>query len=350
MERHTILRVVLFLSVFIFCYCTRILYQPVEYQADTSTYDSAFPYGDMADELEAAFDSVKRIMVASNYTTYLFNPDDRVTREKLLADGIQEYAVGQYTSPLNKAGTATIISSSSRSVAMLTCAHVVTLEDTLFHYIDVPEAEETEENYLRSISIKIDQVNLLFDQPGLGIFTVLAADSLNDIAVLGASISGENISPPKAISNTLGRSEELKMGSFVYILGYPRGHKMVHNGLVSNSNYDRRGGFITNALFNPGISGAPIFARRSADSEMEIVGLAKGSQGSRAYFLTPDLAGNTDYNPRFSYEGPVFVNDVQLINYGITFSASTVQIRSFLSDNRRELARRGYNLSSWADM
>lgn len=348
MKHHSILLFgVIFALIVFLSGCTRIIYQPVEYQADTRKYDSAFPYGDMAEQLQSAYESVKRILVTGTYQTYVFNAGDQVTVEDLQENGIQHYSVHQYSSDTNKAGTATVISSSKQNLALITSDHIVTLQDTLYQYAETPDDES--EIYLQSVSVKTGQVNLLFDQPELGFFSVIASDPIRDLAILNVNFKNENRQIPDATDNPLGYSEDLELGSFVYVLGFPRGHQMVHNGLVSSPNYDNRGGFITNALFNPGISGSPIFARRSADSKLEIVGIAKGSQGSVNYFLAPDPALQSDFNQNMPYQGPIFVSGLQQINYGITYSVSTNEIRQFLSEHQQVLSEEGFNPSGWID-
>lgn len=326
--------------------CASKVFIPVDYEPDLRKYDTAFPYSDVSRELERAFESIVRITVSASYNTYIFDPADEVTVEKLRQMGAESLSVSKASASNTKAGTATVIATSRRSIALLTCAHVVTMDDTLFTYAAHPQRYDLE--VLASVSIRQRQNNLILERPLFGTFVVVASDSAKDLAILKTNLVNPGQTLPPVIRNKLGRPQDLVLGSFIYVLGYPQGYKMVQNGVVSEPNRDGRGGFISNALFNPGISGSPIFARRGAGERLELVGLARGAHALTEQILVPDSEVDQEYEDYLPYTGDVFVSSKHRINYGITHSISADDIRVFINRHIITLIGTGFDLSDLA--
>ena len=85
-------------------------------------------------------------------------------------------------------------------------------------------------------------------------------DEKNDIAILSKEFS----TPPKlhipVFRYPIGKARELEWGSFIYLIGYPKGYKIITKGIVSDPDRDRQGSFLIDALFNSGLSGGILLA------------------------------------------------------------------------------------------
>ena len=142
----------------------------------------------------------------------------------------------------------------------------------------------------------------------------------------------------------LGESNDLELGSFVYIIGYPMGHKMITKGIVSNTRDDKSDSFLIDALFNRGFSGGIILAIRDGVPNFELVGMAKSVSAKNEYILIPATRnGKLEYARNFPYSGNVYVKKLDDINYGITYTISTDEIIKFLKENETQLLQNGLN-------
>ncbi len=98
------------------------------------------------------------------------------------------------------------------------------------------------------------------DGPGGGEFEVIAKDRKKDLAILGRQYVGDPYQLIKPLKIPMGNPKDLEWGSFVYIIGYPMGHKMVTKGIISNPRDDESNSFLIDALFHRGFSGGIILA------------------------------------------------------------------------------------------
>ncbi len=311
-------------------------------------YQTSLPVHDTSRELERIFRSVKRINVTAHFNTFIFNPDRNLTLQDLEDRDLYDIADDRVIFTDSKAGTAIIIASTPHQTALITNEHVVDYPDTLIDYYKTPDGDRTP--YIQQISIKIQQINLIYDLPELGAFDILARDERNDIAIIGVQHRNDSTRRRAPVLRTLpGNPERLSCGSFVYVLGYPKGYQMVTRGIVSDPNRDRHAGFVLDALFNKGISGGLILAIRGETGEMEWIGIARAGSAATEMILVPRDKAPEDADLFRPYEGNIYVKPDRRIEYGITLPVSMKAIQTFLKEHKTQLERKGYSISRFID-
>ncbi len=194
------------------------------------------------------------------------------------------------------------------------------------------------------MAIKIREHYFINEIPGEGDFEVLVSDKKRDLALLTKKASHDQFQKIKPFKYPLGESSNLELGSFVYIIGYPMGHKMITKGIVSNTRDDKSDSFLIDALFNRGFSGGIILAIRDGVPNFELVGIAKSVSAKNEYILTPSpLKSTQQYDTLYPYDGDIHIKRYDNINYGITYTISTDEIIDFLKDNESTLKYRGFD-------
>ncbi len=287
-------------------------------------YDSEFPYTSLSSELENISQSVKKIDVLAFYSNYFFSKEDDIHYGNINDSVLRVYKEKRNITHSSVSGTASIIYSQNGTVCMLTCAHVINFEDTLFAYYE-------DGKRLKSISIKIRQQNSISDMLTGSSLEILAMDKKKDVALLiKKSIPfNENV---HVLNYPVGNIKDLQWGSLVYIMGYPHGSLMVTRALASLPGKSTSGIFTTDALYNKGISGSPVFSIRDGVPNIEIVGIALSSAAEEVNFIVADN-NFTKLSSSSEYRGDFFVDNRSLISYGITYSLSINEILSFIASN-----------------
>ncbi len=336
---------ILFLAAifFVTVSCTRsIVY--INQEPGTGDYLTGYPIGNTAPHLEKMHQSVKRITSTSYYETFIFDQQSYVLPSHIdtvsSVESLAELVIHNHTT---SSGTAVVIHNKDNLVGMVTARHVITSPDTLFEY------REEGQPYLQSVTIKSNQVNWLFDAPYIGNFEVLAHDASADLAVIGTRIDPDKLDISireqfPVFPHPFGRPEKLRIGTFTYSLGYPRGYPMVTTAIVSQTNRDRHHSFVTDALFNPGFSGGVVVAINGGIPAFEWIGLARSTSASREWFVVPDEETASEHIARRPFHGELFLDQKALIHYGITHVISSTQIKKMLEDNAINLLARGYNI------
>lgn len=307
-------------------------------------YQTSFPIHDTSRDLEEAVRSVKQISYTAEYTTHLFTFEEGVTEADLRGD-VSGRAARTFQEVQSKAGTATIIGRSMDRITLLTTHHVVYLPEVVVQFYEQePGARRNTPLRVSSVSYRTSELGGLLQHPDLGPFEVLARDDVNDLAVLGMRLrewSDAAQYPP--IRLRMGDARQLSWGSFVYVLGFPRGYPMVTRAIVSDPDRDGRGAFFTDGLWNEGISGGMILAVRGETGALEPVGLARAGAADRELRLLPDTTGlPVDEDIVRPYEGPLFLESFLRIQYGITLSVPMTVVNEFLSGSRGLVRSRGY--------
>lgn len=323
------------------CVAPRVDQVPVAVQAD-GEYDSEFPNLATSQVLEKISQAVKQINSVAFYKSYHFPSGLRVRSAQSL-DSLLATMDNQMEVINNSVyGTATIIQRTSNKILFLTSAHVISAPDTIRSYWI-----EGGQEFLEGIAVKLDQTDSVLDLPGLGSVEVeiLKIDAESDIALLaGSMVTVPDVVIP-VFNYPIGRSRELQLGSFVYLIGYPMGLKMITSGLVSTKNYKKTGSFLINIPFNEGMSGGIILALRDGPPHFELVGLAKSVSANRINVLTPrEDQGLEYYSSNYPYEGETFVKQLNIIHYGVSFTTSSEEILRFFKENERDLLRQGFDL------
>ena len=322
--------------------CTKKIYDVVYPTLNDGRYDSEFPYRNASEQLEEISNSVKMLNYIVYYKTYLFSENQKVLQSDINNKKIKDKAidVGYFNETVS--GTATIIFYDGVKVGLLTCAHIGNFPDTALTYFE-PTAGGKKQN-IQQMAIKVREHYFVNEIPGIADFEVVASDKKRDLALLSKRVLNDPYQRIKPFNYPIGESSDLELGSFVYIIGYPMGHKMITKGIVSNKRDNKSHSFLIDALFNRGFSGGIILAIRDGVPNFELVGMAKSVSAKNQYFLTPDpLDRELEYSPKFPYSGDVYVKRFEDINYGITYTISTDEIIKFLKENETQLLQKGFN-------
>ena len=306
-------------------------------------YDSEFPYQPSSRYLEDVMQSVKRITCIAYYKVYAFRPEEKVTLRDITPELLSQHEKTSVFTNNSTSGTGTVIFSSGRRLAILTCAHVVGFTDTIVTYH--LDAQRRLTDYLASIAFKKRQSNFVAVMQEGGDMDIVAMDRDADLAVLGTEL---NVVPPvpiPAFHYPLGSAKELGWGTFLYLFGYPSGYKMITKGIVSSPNKDRYGSFLIDAVFTRGFSGGICLAIRDGMPNFELVGLVKLVSAHASYVVTPgkDYVGVEDETSE-PYTGSLYIERKTEIEYGITQAISAERVREFLEQNSDLLSGRGYSV------
>jgi hypothetical protein len=306
-------------------------------------YDSEFPYKSCSAELEKISHTVRKISSIAYYRSLVFERKGLVTISAIQSNNYKSRAVKEIFFNNSVIGTATVIQYFGRRITLLTCAHIIDFSDTLYTYFVDENQRPTP--YIQSISFKERQNNFIADLPERGDLEILAFDHDLDIAILGKVFAGDVRFPIPVFDYPFGKAKELEWGSFVYLLGYPKGYQMVTRGIVSQPDRDQNGSFLLDALFNKGFSGGIVLAIKDGVPNFELVGIASSVAADFEYNIVPPGDINrSGFDPRIPYAGEVYIKFEKQINYGITFIISTELIKSFIKENQNQLLGKGYDL------
>lgn len=331
----------LLFHVFAFVACSPKFGQFIPGILSDGKYDSEFPSRSSSDYLEKLSDPVKMINTIAYYEGYFFSENEKVTMPDILAGGYSSKSDTTLSFHNSSSGTATVIYSQSKKVAILTSAHVMDHPDTLITYYNIDDTDSTQ--IIESFCLKKKQRNILIGiTEGAG-FEVLAFDPYLDLAVLGKEL----VYPPDpkipVFNSPLGSAKDLQWGSFVYMIGWPKGNKMVTRGIVSSPNRDRKHSFLIDALFNRGFSGGIVLVIRDGVPNFELVGIVSSVSASFEQILVPEVdADGSKFDPKLPYTNQIYVKNQQQIDYGITYAVSIENIQKFLNNHKNSLEDRGY--------
>ena len=331
----------LLVGVLMLAGCSTSVYRDVYPTLTDGRYDSEFPYRGCSKQLEEIAETVNMLSSIAYYRTYTFAVEDRITREDVTETLLQRKSKESVYVNSTASGTATVISYDERRVVLLTCAHIVDFEDTVFAFYITPEHRPTP--WLKSVAVKEKQSNYVAVFPEGGELEILAVDRNADIALLGKRFSGQPANRIAAFRYPFGNARDLEWGTFVYMFGYPSGFKMVTKGIVSNPNKDKRGAFMVDAMFSRGFSGGITLAIRDGVPNFELVGIVKLVSARSSYVLAPEKEnGEVVFDPAIPYTGPVFVERRTEIESGLTQAVPVEAIREFIKIQTPLLREKGY--------
>ena len=299
-----------------------------------------FPLYNTSKILEKILPSVVHLNVLAFYQVYEFNWESKVSQLDVHGKTFEQKAVAKSYIHRPSSGTATVIYNDNRKLALITCAHIVAFPDTVLQYFYDENGARTA--FLQRIWVKRKQENFLVGVAATEQLQILAIDVKTDLAVVGTPLLAHPV-PLNVINLSPGRAADLKWGSFVYLIGFPKGFKMVIHGLASHREYGKLHEFLVDAPFNRGFSGGLVLAVQDAGKQLEWVGLANSSAAEEEYDLSPadiDKTGLSDVP--IPYSGPVKISPRRRINYGITFGISGELIRQFLAENQPSLEKAGF--------
>jgi hypothetical protein len=344
MKNYYIYLLFIFYLILSLAGCSRKIYQVAYPTLNDGKYDTEFPYKSCSSELESISKTVRKLSAIAYYKSYVFSREEAMTVHDVRKGGYKKQAEKEIYYNNSVIGSATVLLYQGRRIMLLSCAHVVDFEDTVYTYYSDENKKLTP--YLQSMALKQRQNNFVADLPEKGELEILAMDRTKDIALLGKVFTGDTRFPIPVFGYRFGNAKNLEWGSFVYLLGYPKGYLMVTRGIVSQPNRDHNGSFLVDALFNKGFSGGIVLAIRDGVPNFELVGLASSVAADFEYLMVPpsDIS-RIGYDPRIPYTDEIFVNLEKRVNYGITFIVSAEMIQSFIKENKIKLLEAGWDLS-----
>ncbi|GAA5523369.1 S1C family serine protease [Aliifodinibius salicampi] len=309
---------------------------------ESEFYTTAFPSQNLSESLQRAEEAIIRIISTSFYDTYSFNKPS-VTLPDVNTNRLEDIASHSHSTEESSAGTSILLDVNNRDKALLiTTAHTVTSADTLITYY---EGEQISANtFIETISIKRRQNNLIFTPEELGIFEIIARDALSDLALLSANLKADIQDNHQELSFSMGHSEKIQLGSFLYILGFPKGYPIITRGIASSTRgQSRQRFFVSDALFNPGISGGLVLASNDQFNSFEWVGMARSAAATREPYLIPNPDDEYSDNLIEPYNGSIFIEEKRRISYGITHAIPINEIRNFIDSNKDVIRRNNFN-------
>lgn len=307
-------------------------------------YQTALPTRDVSQDLERAFQAVKRIRITAVYDHFGFRPETAPREGERLREELLARAPDTSWDSSSREASAVQIGHRALRATLLANAHAVRFPDTVVEYGPPDRLGRTVgRRPILRVSILRSQGNLLLDRQGILPFRVLATDRARDLALLGVEYPAD--APPSAfalLEARPGDARRLAWGSFVYVLGHPAGYPLITRSIVSDPNRTAGGSFLLDGLWNEGISGGPVLAVRGTDESLEWVGIARAAAGRTEYLLAPhpDLAKGEE--SRLPYDGPIYLEWRQRILYGIALTVPMDAIRPFLDRHRADLERQGW--------
>jgi len=325
--------------------CSSSVYHDVYPTLTDGRYDSEFPYRGCSKQLEEIAETVNMLSSIAYYRSFTFTMEDRVVRGDI-AETLLRLKNGQSVYVNSTAsGTATAILYDDRRVMLLTCAHIVDFEDTVFSFYITPDHRATP--WLKSVAIKEKQTNYVATFPEGGELEILAMDRSADIALLGKRFSSEPTNRIRVFPYPFGNARDLEWGTFVYMFGYPSGFKMVTKGIVSSPNKDKRGSFMVDATFSRGFSGGITLAIRDGVPNFELVGIVRLVSARSSYVLSPEKEnGEMVFDPAVPYTGAVFVERKTEVESGLTQAVPIEAIREFIRTQAPRLQDKGYSIGN----
>jgi S1-C subfamily serine protease len=331
--------VALLLNVFLLSGCSAPRETPRP--AGDGRYDSHFPQQDVAPILERIARSVHMVTAIAYYKVYTIAARDSLQASELLPGVLERSAPEvRYVNTVN-VGAATILSLGTREALILTCAHVVDYPDTILSYH--LDASGSPTAMLSSVALRARVSLSVGVFPEGGELEVVALDSDQDIALLGNHFTQDLAPTVSAFPYSFGTTADLEWGTFVYVLGYPRGHRMVTHGLVSLGRRPAQEGFFIDAGMGRGFSGGPVLAIRDELPHVELVGMARMMPGQTSFVLVPELSdAGVDFDPGVPYRGDAFIHRQTELHYGMARAISADAILQFLEQHRSTISEAGY--------
>ncbi|NOZ04354.1 MAG: trypsin-like peptidase domain-containing protein [FCB group bacterium] len=289
-----------------------------------------------------------KVYYTAYYRAYFFPKAINLTEISFKQDQWKSLATETTVYNQSAFSTATIIYYDLKRVAFLTCAHVSDFPDTLITYYQAPE--ENIPAAIRSVAIKKRFrffVNDLFRDSDLD---VLKMDIDRDLVLLVKDVKEEPRKNIPVFRYPMGTADKLELGSFVYMIGFPIGKKMITTGVVSPIEERNGEEFLVDALFNFGFSGGVILAVRDGVPNFELVGIASSVSANTQYIVVPSPPTETrPYSLQDPYTGDVFVRAHRQMNYGVTYTISIETIRRFFKENEPEFLEAGYDFRKLFD-
>ena len=321
--------------------CSSTIYETQIKTDINDEYDTEFPYKDSSPILEKVGETIHRISSIAFYEAYVYENNSKIILSSINDDNLETTAIEKIFFTKTGSGTATVIYSGNRKLALLTCSHIVDYPDTIISYWTDKKGFLTD--YVKSISFKKNENIYAVGLPELGKLSILVSDKKVDLALLGITFSVDYPGKFPSLSIPIGHAKQLNWGSFVYMFGYPINYKMISRAIVSRPHFNNDREFLIDGVVNRGFSGGLVMAVRNGIPNLELVGIIRSVPKDVKYILQPEtLKDNKQYDPLVPYKGNVYLDTIEKINYGIAKVISTETIDKFLEDYQNKIGEEGY--------
>ena len=280
--------------------------------------------------------SILKLTCSAYYENYYYSMPPRFSGEPIPQMSL---FIEQNFTTNSVAGTGLIVTKSVDKILILTCHHIFDFEDTLkTFYLD---KQKRMTNYLQSLSKKHGQAIYVTHKNGsISQGKIVSQDEENDIALIETQ-SIENTLSEAPFQGMFNKNPKIKLGQEIYLLGFPKGHFMVTRGLASPSKYKDK--FIVDASFNRGFSGGITITFDNQTGNYHYIGMANSTAYDSQIALSPhDAITNLEAYQSSPYEDDVFIKELKMINYGITFVVSDDKIADFFKKEEEKLRQLGY--------
>lgn len=280
--------------------------------------------------------SILKLICSAYYENYYYSPPYRFTgalipQETLLME--KKFTTNSV------AGTGLIVTKAANKILILSCYHIFNFEDTVkTYYLD---KDKRKTKYLQSLSKKYGQTIYVIHRNGsISQGKVISQDEKKDIALIETE-SIENSLSEIPFQGMFNKNPKIKLGQEVYLLGFPKGHFMVTRGLASPSKYKDK--FIVDASFNRGFSGGITITFDNQTGNYCYIGMANSTAYDSQIALSPsDGIINLEAYQSSPYEDDIYIKELKMINYGITFVVSGDIIADFFKKEQDRLRQLGY--------
>jgi hypothetical protein len=321
--------------------CSTVSYETIYPTLMDGKYDSEFPYKSTSEELKKISETIHRVNTTAFYKIFVFPEYENFTIEDLQKIKPSQKAEKEIIADNSASGTAVVVYAENGNVALITCAHTLTFQDTILAFR--MNDNGTYSKYLESISIKEKQVIYVAGFPEGSQVDVLAINDESDLALIGKSYGVQKNIFYQSFKYPLGNAKEVEWGTFVYLMGYPINFKMITKAIVSSPKKDGDGSFLVDAVINPGFSGGLVLAIRDGVPNFELIGMVQWVPEEEESLIYPQtLKTNFSYNPVVPYDGDLFVRKHKSIRYGITKVIPVENIRKFILSNKTMLNNKGF--------
>lgn len=332
------------LLIFVLIACSSNVYKTIYPTLVDGRYDSEFPYNSSSKQLEEISSTVKLLNTIAFYSCHIFSESSKIKLSDLSDEVITSNSVNSTFYNHTASGTATVIYAQNKSVALLTCAHIIDYPDTVISYFKTDTGAKTK--YIQSFSVRERQSIYVTELPEFGEVEIILLDRNRDIAIVGKEFNSVEPNNIPVFTYPIGNAKQLDWGTFVYIFGYPMNLKMVTKGIVSSPNKGGKGSFLIDAVFNRGFSGGIVLAIRDGIPNFEMVGLVRSVPAEYENVLKPVPSDEpTEYNPILPYKGNLYVEQRVNMKYGITRVIAVEEIIDFIKENKSYLESRGIYLN-----
>lgn len=329
--------------ILIFAGCSSISYETIYPALIDGKYDSEFPYKSTSEELKKISETIQRINTTAFYKIYIFPAQENITIEDLKNIEPSQKAERELIADNSASGTGIVVYSENGNVALMTCAHTLSFQDTIYAFR--LNDDGTYSKYLESVLIKDKQVVYVAGFPEGSQLDILAVNSEYDLALIGKSYGSQQRVFYPVFKYPRGNAKEVEWGTFVYLLGYPINYKMITKAIVSCSKKEGDGSFLVDAVINPGFSGGPVLAIRDGVPNFELIGIVQWVPEEEESLVYPQLLKNhSSYNPVVPYKGDLFVKKHKSIRYGIAKVIPVENILKFIYSNKAELNKKGFHI------